>query len=170
MTVRVRPRHVIHVGLVLAVLIQLGFAGAFIADAAGANRTYDALAAHRVKVTARIIACAYYAPRPQGYGFSGRVCRVEYHYRNHKYSAVINYDQTRRYYVDPQDPTIAENVETFAGGPEEVGGDLTFAGLLLAGALLITSVHQWHLYRRRRARREFHAGSHHAAGTEHVTS
>ncbi len=51
---RIGRRHVVHVSVLVAVLVQLGFASAFLVDAAQTNRTYDALAARHVALTGRV--------------------------------------------------------------------------------------------------------------------
>jgi hypothetical protein len=148
---RLRAVHVLHSGVVLAVLVLLGFASAFLVDALQANSTYDALAAHRVAVRGHVIGCFdVQAGIVAGYGARG--CRVGYSYKDRSFSAMIGDNQSRTFYVDPLDTAYRMNSATFSNGPVEVTGDIVIAVALFAGAALITTVHQIHLYRRRKRR------------------
>jgi hypothetical protein len=145
---RVRRRHVLHVGVILAVVLQLAFAGAFLADASQTNRAYDALAAHRVTVTARTVGCVFVGSISRSGNYSGHVCRVAYSYQGQQFSAVIGFNQTRTFYVDPLDTALRMNMASFDNGPDETTGDLIIAALLLFGALTVTVLHQIHVRRR----------------------
>jgi hypothetical protein len=140
--------HILHCGVATAVGVQLGFAGAFVADAIGANHTYDTLAAHHVVVKAQTVACY----RVGGRYSSGPLCNVSYNYHGEDFSAVIGYRQQRAFYIDPLNTSFRMSQATFANGPREVTSDIVFAALLVSGATLMTSVHQIHLRRRRRSR------------------
>jgi hypothetical protein len=134
---------------VLAVGVLLGFAGLFLADAAQANQTYDALALHRVEVQGQVVGCFdVQAGRLTGYGEQS--CRVVYQYKGYQFSAQVGSGQSRSFYVDPLDTSDRMNAGTFANGPTEITGDIVIAVLLLTGAALVTALHQIHLYRRRR--------------------
>jgi hypothetical protein len=146
---RIGRRHVVHVSVLVAVVVQLGFASAFLVDAAQTNRTYDALAAHHVALAGRVRGCASV---PTVRGFGSRFCRVGYRYDDQQFTAVIPAGKTTTLYVDPNDTSLRMNESSFDKGPEETDGDLVLAGLLLAGAVLVTVVHVVHL-RRRHARR-----------------
>jgi hypothetical protein len=52
----------VHGFVVLVVLVQLGFAIAFLVDAARTNNTYDALVSHRVAVRGHAVECVTIAP------------------------------------------------------------------------------------------------------------
>lgn len=150
---KVRPRHVLHVGVVIAVLAQLAFAAAFLVDSALTNRAYDDLAAHRIAVTSRLVGCIYLGPsRTSGASF-GEICRVVYHYRDQDFSAVINIAQPKIFYIDPLDTSVRMNKATFDNGPTESTGDIVFAVLLLLGAVLVTLIHQVHLRQQRTKQR-----------------
>jgi hypothetical protein len=146
---RIGHRHVLHGSVLIAVLVQLGFATAFLVDAAQTNRTYDALAAHHVALTGRVLGCAAVTTLR---GSGTRFCRVGYRYHDREFTAVIPARQTTTLYVDPGDTSVRMNKSSFDKGPEERDGDLVLAGLLLGGAALVTVVHVAHL-RRRHARR-----------------
>ncbi len=69
-------RHAIHGFVWVAVLIQLGFAIAFLVDAAETNSTYDALASHRIAVRGHSVGCVTVVT---GRNLIGRrLCRVDY--------------------------------------------------------------------------------------------
>lgn len=151
---KVRPVHLLHSGIVLAVLIQLGFAAAFLADAVGANRTYNALVAHHVTVPAQAGLCS--GNRPGRYHLTTRspsLCAVEYSYAGRTYHDVVGNSDPREFVIDPQNVSYRMSEAAFRNGPVEKIGDLVFASLLLAGALSMTTVHQIHLRRRRKAGR-----------------
>jgi hypothetical protein len=145
---RVHRRHVLHVGVIVAVVLQLGFAGAFFVDASQTNRAYDALAAHRVALTARTIGCVFVGSISRTGNYSGHVCRVAYSYQGQQFTAVIGSNQTRTFYVDPHDTALRMNKASFDNGPDETTGDLVIAALLLFGALTVTVLHQVHVRRR----------------------
>ncbi len=150
---KLRRAHFFHSSVVLAVLVQLAFAGAFLADAVMTNGTYDALAAHRVAVTGQ--GDCYYLVRPSRGGNIGppNVCQVAYSYQGHTYSALIAASAPKIFYIDPRDPQYRMNEAAFAKGPVEITGDVVIAVLLLCGATAVTVAHQLHLRRRRHARR-----------------
>jgi hypothetical protein len=138
--------------VIIAVLLQLGFAAAFFVDANQTNRTYDALAAHRVVVMSHRIGCAYVG-RPGRFGVnSGNVCEVGYSYRGEQFTAYIPFAQPGTFYVDPDNPAMRMSEVAFDKGPEQSTGDIVIAVLLVLGAVTVTAVHQVHLRRRSRYR------------------
>jgi len=145
---RIRPLHVLHSLVTVVVLVQMGFAAAFLVDAATTDATYDALAAHHVVVGGHIVGCLPLR------GVRGAVavslCRDDYRYRSVLYSDVIPLGETTSFVVDPRHPADRMDVAAFAKGPEETTGDLVFAGVLLASALMMVVVHLEHLRQRRR--------------------
>jgi hypothetical protein len=143
-------RGAIHVGVLLAVVVQLGFAAAFFADAANTSHIQDALNAHRVSVTAKTAGCfMVYTGR---FNNGTQVCHVSYRYRGESFGAVIPYNQSRTFYVDPLDPALHMNKLVYDSGSTEQTGDVIFGALLLFGAALVTAVHQLHMHRRRKRR------------------
>ena len=153
---RVHRRHALHAGVITAVVVQIGFAGVFLADSVTANRTYDALAAHRVAVRASVVGCSSVTSgRFSVYGT--RVCYVDASYHGFRFSAYLPTYSSRVFYVDPLDPAEHMSKAGFDHGPEEVAGDDIVAAALLAGATAVTVVHQMHLARARRRRRSAHA-------------
>jgi hypothetical protein len=153
--VAIRRRHALHVGVVAAVLVQLSFAGVFLADATMANGTYDALAAHRVAVRASVAGCSLVATGR--FSNSGaRICYLDASYHGYRFSSYLPSYESPVFYVDPTDPAEHMSKVTFDRGPEEITGDEVMAGALLAGATAVTVVHQVHLARARRRRRSAH--------------
>ena len=151
---RLRPFHLLHSAIVLVVLVLVGFGSAFLADAISANRTYDRLAAHHVVVKANVVYCT---GRPAGRLFGrsgGYVCLVSYTYAGQTFQASIPGADPKIFYVDPADPAYRMSEASFRNGPRETTGDVVIASLLFCGAVAITTVHQVHLYRRRRDRGE----------------
>jgi hypothetical protein len=137
--------------VVVAVLLQLGFAAAFLLDASQTNRTYDALSAHRVTVTAHTLGCAFVGSVGRSGNYSGHVCRVGFGYQGQQFTAYIPFGQNETFYVDPVDTSMRMSKASFDKGPEETTGDIVIAALLLAGAVIVTVLHQRHI--RRPARR-----------------
>lgn len=144
---RVRRRHVLHIGVVLAVLPQLGFATAFLVDAHETNKTYDALAGHRVTLTAHTLGCAFVGRPARTLTYTGHICRVSYSYQGQEFISYIPFGQTETFYVDPLNTALRMNKVSFDKGPEETTGDIVIAVLLLLGALIVTTLHQIHLRR-----------------------
>jgi hypothetical protein len=149
---RVGRRHVLHASVVIAVLVQLGFASAFLADASQTNRSYDALVAHRVPVTAHILGCASLGTTSRSLRNPARICRVSYSYQGASFTAFLPYGQPTTFFVDPNDTGMRMSEVSFDKGPEETTGDIVIAGLLFFGALSVTVVHLLHLRRRKTAR------------------
>ena len=137
--------------MVIAVLLQLGFAAAFLVDASQTNRTYDALSAHRVTVSAHTLGCAFVGRVGSSGSYTGHVCRVGYSYQGQQFTAYIPYGQDETFYVDPVDTSLRMSKTSFDKGPEETTGDIVIAALLLSGAVIVTVLHQVHM--RRSARR-----------------
>jgi hypothetical protein len=150
--VRVRKHHVIFGGAAIAVIVQLAFAGGFLVDAAQTNGPYDALSAHRVPVTGRILGCAYAGGYTRGFP-SGHVCRLAYDYKDHTFTMLLAYGANRTAYVDPENPSIRMSKVDFDGGPSEIVFDLVIASSLLAGAILVAVLHETHRVRRRKRAR-----------------
>jgi hypothetical protein len=147
--------HVVHGFVVIVVLIQLGFAIAFLVDAAETNTTYDALANHRVAVQGRTVGCAVIVTgRSQNY--TARLCRIDYRYSGHSFTAVIPYGQTATFFIDPLNTSYRMNEVNFEKGPEATVGDLVFASVSFFGALAVTVVHLEHLHQRRSSHRVGH--------------
>jgi hypothetical protein len=148
---RIRRRHVLHSAVSIVVLVQLGFAAAFSVDAAQANGTYDALAAHHVVLQGRVGGCASVT----GGMFNGtiaRACRVHYRYGKTSFSALIPVGQSTAYYLDPTNTSIRMREVNFKGRDSHVGVDIALAGALLVGALAVTTAHLWNLHRTRTSR------------------
>jgi hypothetical protein len=145
---RIRPIHLLHSTVLLVVAVMLGFAGAFFADAAGTNRTYEALAAHRVAVPAHVVYCN---GRPgMTRTRTGYWCSVRYSYADNNYSGTLPWADPKVELVDPRDPQYRMSEAIFRHGPVAITGDLIFGSLLLFGACAVTGTHQYHLYLRRR--------------------
>jgi len=149
--VKIRLIHVLHSTVVLAVLVQLGFAAAFLVDKHSSDHAYSQLAANHVRVPAQVQSCGRVTTAYRG-GTSQLSCRVTYSYAGKQYYAVIPEAQPKAFYVDPQDPSNRMNVGYFEGGPTAHTADTVFASLLIFGAALVTGVHLLHLRRRRRWR------------------
>jgi hypothetical protein len=150
--VPIRRRHVLHSSVAIVVLVQLGFASALLFDAAGTNRSYDALQASHVALTGQVRGCAF-VPRGSrgGYvGSSGRVCRVGYTYRGQTFSEYIAAGRSTVVFVDPQDSSIRMTKVDFDGGPEATTTDVVIAALLILGAIAVSTVHLAHIRRRQR--------------------
>jgi hypothetical protein len=133
--------------VVVAVLLQLGFAAAFLVDAGQTNRTYDALSAHRVAVAAHTLGCAFVGSVGRSGNYSGHVCQVGFSYRDQQFTAYIPYGQNETFYVDPLDSSVRMSEVSFDKGPEETTGDIVIAALLVAGAVMVTVLHQIHIRR-----------------------
>jgi hypothetical protein len=142
---------VLHVGVVLAVVLQVGFAAAFLVDARQTNRTYDALAAHHVTITATVLGCAF-AGRNRFGGYTGHICRVGYDYQGQHFTAYIPFGQTPTFYIDPRDTSLRMSRVSFEKGPEETIGDIAIAAVLVVGAVAVTVFHLVHTHRRSRRR------------------
>jgi len=149
--VRIRRPHVLHGFVVLAVLVQLGFAAAFLVDAAETNTTYDALANHRVAVHGQQVACSAIVGGRLRYVMAV-ICRVDYTYAGVSYTAEIPRGEPATFYVDPVNTAYRMNEVSFEKGPTETVGDLVIASLLVFGALAVTIVHLEHLRARRHGR------------------
>jgi len=133
----------------IVIAVMLGFAAAFLADAASTNRAYDALAAHRVRLPGQELGCAWVGPTMRTTGSpTSRVCRIQYDYRNSRFTEVIGYGQLQAAYVDPADPALHMTEADFDNGPRETIGDLTIASLLIVGAIGVGILHELHRHRR----------------------
>jgi len=150
---------VVHGFVVFAVLIQLGFAIAFLVDAAETNRTYDALSSHRAAVRGHSVGCVVIVTGRLS-NITTRICRIDYQYSGQAFTAVIPYGETTTFFVDPQNTSYRMNEVNFEKGPEATVGDLVFASVLGFGALAVTIVHLEHLRERRSSRLATH--SHHS--------
>jgi hypothetical protein len=133
-------------GAAIAIVVMLGFATAFIVDAADTNRTYDALATHRVQLPGHVLGCSLFR---SSRGASNRLCRIGYDFRGYSFTEVIGSNLSDAAYVDPGNPALHMSKVDFDGGPEERTVDLTFAGLLFAGAFGVGILHELHRRRRR---------------------
>ncbi len=151
--VRIGRHHVVHGFVVAVVLIQLGFAIAFLVDAAETNTAYDALANHRVAVQGHSVGCVVVTSGGRNLNYSPRICRIDYQYSGHSYTAVIPYGQTETFFVDPLNTSDRMNAVNFEKGPDATVGDLVFASVSLFGALAVTAVHLEHLRQKRSSRR-----------------
>jgi hypothetical protein len=154
-------RGALHVGVLLAVLLQLGFASAFFADAANTNRIYSALSAHRVSVNAQTVGCFAIASTRTTGGSYAQVCRVTYEYDEMTFSAVIPYRETRTFYIDPLDTSMHMNKAIYESSSTAKTGDIVIGSLLLLGAGLVTTLHQLHMHRSRRRRARSESETHH---------
>ncbi len=131
----------VHTSVLVAVLVQLGFAAAFLVDASQTNRVYDALATHRVAITGHVRGCADVVTRG---GFGTRFCQVGYTYQGRQFDALLPARQSTTFYVDPDDDSLRMSKVTFETGPQETNGDFVLAGLLVLGATLVTVIHRAH--------------------------
>jgi hypothetical protein len=148
---KLRRIHIFHSAAVVGVAVQLGFAAAFLGDALMVNRAYDAVAAHRVEVTAQTTECLY--------GRRGvNTCDVTYSFAGHDFTAVIPAAWPKQFYVDSLNTRYRMDASTFGRGPVEITGDIVVAVLLVLGALMVTVIHQLHIHRRRRMRRQVDSG------------
>jgi hypothetical protein len=138
--VQIRRRHTVHGFVVLVVLVQLGFAIAFLVDAARTNSTYDALASHRVAVHGHVIGCVTIALGRNRSNVS-EICRVNYRYSGQTFTAVIPYGETTTFFVDPENTSYRMNQVNFEKGPQAINGDLVFASVLIFSAVAVTMVH-----------------------------
>ena len=148
-------RHVVDGFVVLVVLIQLGFAVAFLVDAAETNNTYDALAGHRVAVHGHSVGC-FVITTGRYQTNTTQICRVDYRYAGRTFTAVIPYGETTTFFVDPRNLSYRMNEANFEDGPAATTGDLAFASVALLGALAVTAVHLGHLHQRRLHQRVYH--------------
>jgi hypothetical protein len=146
--VRIRPRHVIHSLVVLAVLTQLTFAGLFLADLLTTSATYDGLAEHRVPVTSHLVGCFNAVGEPEKFFYDN--CYVTYKYRDQGFHAWIDKSWSLDFYVDPLDSSYRMNKSIFESATENINSDTLFTILLLLGATVTTALHQLHLYQRRK--------------------
>ena len=150
--VRARGPGVLHGFVAVVVVIQLGFATAFLVDAARTNATYEALVADHATVEGRIVGCFVVGTSRTGLS-AARVCRAQYSYGGVTYSAEIPAGQTTMFVVDPRNAADRMDVADFDKGPEETTGDVALAAGLLASAAAVVVVHVAHLRRRRLAGR-----------------
>ncbi|HEY7947442.1 MAG TPA: hypothetical protein VID75_07190 [Acidimicrobiales bacterium] len=146
MPLRIRRRHLLHSAVSVAVLVQLGFAAAFLVDAAVTNATYDAPAARHVSLNGRVQGCAPYgAPRRT----IARMCTVDYHYNGATFTTLIALGRSTTVFVDPRDTSKRMTEVDFDGRLEETTVDLVLASVLLVGATTTTTIHLLHIRRRR---------------------
>src|SRR5580704_15561643 len=120
---RVGRHQAVHGFVVIVVLIQLGFAIAFLVDAAETNTTYDALVNHRVAVQGYSVGCAVIVTGRYS-NYSARLCRVDYRYSARTFTAVIPYGETKTFFVDPSNTSYRMNEVNFEKGPQATVGDL----------------------------------------------
>jgi len=144
----------VHWFVVFVVLIQLGFAVAFLVDATETNRTYDALALQRVAVRGHSVGCVFIVTGRYSTN-NAQICRIDYSYSGQEFTAVIPYGETTTFLVDPLNTSYRMNEANFEKGPTTTVGDRVFASVALFGALAVTAVHLEHL-REQRARRSLH--------------
>jgi hypothetical protein len=140
-------RHVLHSRVVIIVLVQLGFAATLLFDAAGTNRSYDALQANHVALKGQVRGCTFTTKSRNAYG---RVCRAFYSYRGTTFSEYIGANQSTTAFVDPQNASIRMTKVDFDGGPEATTTDVVIGALLILGAVTVSAVHLAHIRRRRR--------------------
>jgi hypothetical protein len=151
--VRIGRHHAVHGFVIAAVLIQLGFAIAFLVDANQTNATYDALVNHRVAVQGRSVGCVVIASGGRNLNYSPRICRIDYQYSGQAFTAVIPYGQAETFLVDPLNTSYRMNEVNFEKGAEATVGDIVFASVSLFGAVAVTVVHLEHLRQKRSHRR-----------------
>jgi hypothetical protein len=145
---KVRKHHIVLSTALILVVVQLSLAGAFLADAALTNGTYDALASHRVAVSGHLLGCGYTTRRG-----TSNACRFTYNYQGLSFSFVLPSGEQSTAYVDPANPSIRMPEVNFQGGPTTIVGDLVFASCLIAGAILVAVLHAVHRRRRTRTTR-----------------
>jgi hypothetical protein len=162
--VKVRAIHVIHSVALLAVVTQLVFAGLFLADTLQTSANYDALSAHRVPVEAHRMICFGLSATKVSAGYFIN-CFVTYQFRDQHFHAVIGYNWSLTFYVDPDNTTIRMAKTTYDNATVNINTDIAFAVLLLLGAALVTILHQLHLHRRRQLHHVVTA--HHSDETQH---
>lgn len=145
----------LHSTVVIVVLVQLGFASALLFDAAGTNRSYDALRSSRVALAGQVRGCTFVTRAGRGIGGSyGRVCRVGYTYHGATFSEYIAAGRTTTVFVDPQNASIRMTKVDFDGGPEATTVDVVLGTLLVLGAVTVSAVHVAHIRRHRRRRHQ----------------
>jgi uncharacterized membrane protein YidH (DUF202 family) len=140
---KIGKHHVQFSTALILVVVQLSLAGAFLADAAQTNGSYDALAGHRVAVSGQLLGCAYTSRRS-----AGHVCRFNYNYQGVSFSFLLSYGEQSTAYVDPANPSIRMPEVNFDSGPTTIVGDLVIASCLIAGAILTAALHAVHRRRR----------------------
>lgn len=163
--VKLRVSHIVHSVVVLVVLVQLGFASAFLVDAIETSGPYDALAAHRVPVTAHLVGCF---PVTNRYSYVSLTCRVTYKYDGQQFQAWIPRTEGMVFYVDPLDTSYRMNHTVFVNATTNIDGDRALAIALFIGAALVTVVHQFHLYKRRQRLKALLQHVDRLHGTAHV--
>jgi hypothetical protein len=153
--VKLRSIHIVHVFIVAAVLTQLALAGLFLFDRYEVNRTYSSLVAHRTFVRGHVVGCYYVTGHNHLAGYVDP-CFVRYVFEGQQFHAWVDKSWGFSFYVDPQDTAYRMNTNTFAVATGNLNADSVIAALLLAGATLVTVVHQVHLYRSRQRKRLLH--------------
>jgi hypothetical protein len=140
---KLRKHHVVLSTALVLVVVQLGLAGAFLADAAQTNDAYDALASHRVSVPGQLLGCFFPTRR-----MSSHVCQFDYDYQGSSFSFLLPDGARSTAYVDPIDPSIRMPAINFQGGPTAIVGDLVIASCLIVGAILVAVLHAVHRRRK----------------------
>ena len=152
----VRKHHIILGAALIVVTALLVLAGGLFVDAAQTNDSYDALSAHRVPVTGRLLGCAYAGGTDTRGQPTAHVCRFAYDYRGDAFTMILPFGERGIAYVDPVNVSVRMSKVDFEGGPRAIDVDLVIASLLLVGAVLIMTFHEF--YRRRRRRRRVRTG------------
>lgn len=139
-------------------MLLLGFGALFVADALSVNDTYRALSKARVAVTENARHCFFLpgSSLASRYGPSfgpPNTCDVGYVYGGKEFQSIVPVTWSKVFYVDPRDPRIRANATIFNRTRTELRFDVIVAGLLFAGALTVSIVHQVHYRRRLRWRR-----------------
>jgi hypothetical protein len=150
---------------VLAVLIQLTFAGLFLADVLRTSATYNGLVAHRVPVTAHLVGCFNIVGRPEKGYYDN--CYDTYQYQGQEFHGWTDKSWSLVFYVDPLNTSYRMNKTIFDNATVNIDSDNVFIVLLLLGAILTAAIHQRHLYRERKWRR--HVAQHRMATQSAVT-
>jgi hypothetical protein len=156
--------HLIHSTVALVVLVLLVLAAFLFMDYSQVNTTYAALRSDRVTIQGHEVLCSTQLWRPTSRGPMVENCYVTYSFHGHHYSAIVPKDWGFEFYVDPANTAYRMNKSTYDTASENLNGDLVLGSVLLAAAILVTAVHQWHYrgFRRRRRLRPSQVHTHHS--------
>ncbi len=147
----------IHSTIAGVTLMLIGFSLAFLVDAVATAHTYDTLSTRHVAVQGQVRGCAFVGPTSRTGQPTGEVCRLDYHYDGHHFTAVIGHGQSTLMVVDPHDLALWEPSATYGNDPREIDGDLLLAAAFGVTGLAIGALHLDHLRRHRRRTGTRHA-------------
>jgi hypothetical protein len=146
----IQRHHVILTSAWLVVVVFAGLGIAFMVTASQTNRTYNALTAHHVTVSARVQGCAYAG----GTSNSNQtpyhlMCRVDYGYKGLRFNNLVPAQQHYVFLVDPENTSVRMSETNFKRGPEAIAGSITFGIVFLVLAVGVAIVHLRYIARRR---------------------